>query len=396
MPSSLIDRLSRHRHPDPAALGQPTPSLVRVLGAIPDPRRVRGRRHRLGFVLAVTVVAVLCGARSTAAVAQWAREAAEETLTELGAGYCRRTGRQRIPVACTIARVLARIDGDALDEAVGRWLAALSADPVEPDAPRAVAVDGKTLRGAKNQAGEQPHLLAAADHDGTVLAQRQVEGKSNEITAFAPLLAAVDLAGAVVTADALHTQRAHARFLHARGAHYLFIVKGNQPGLLAELLDYPWDRAPVRHAETTRARGRTETRTLKILLPAGETRARFPHARQILRIERAVTGRRGTADTTTVQAYAVTSLGPLDADAPDLARYLRGHWGIEALHHIRDVTYAEDAGRARTGGTPRVMATVRNTSISLLKLAGWNNIAAANRHMAAHHAEALALLHPTT
>lgn len=371
------------------------PSLIRVLGAIPDPRRVRGRRHCLGFVLAATVTAVLCGARSTAAVAQWVREAAPQTLTELGAGRCPRTGRLRVPVACTIARVLARIDGDALDEAVGRWLAALSADPVEHDAPRAVAVDGKTLRGAKNQAGEQPHLLAAADHDGTVLAQRQVAGKSNEITAFAPLLGAVDLAGAVVTADALHTQRAHARFLHAQGAHYLFIVKGNQPGLLAELLDYTWDKAPVRHAETNRARGRTETRTLKILLPAAETRARFPHARQILRIERTVTGRRDTADST-VQAYAVTSLGPLDADAPDLARYLRGHWGIEALHHIRDVTYAEDASRTRTGGTPRVMATVRNTAISLLKLAGWNNIAAANRHLATHHTEALRLLHPTT
>ena len=101
-----------------------------------------------------------------------------------------------------------------------------------------MAVDGKTLRGARNEEGSQPHLLAAAGHDGVVLAQRQADGKSNEITAFAPLLGAVDLAGAVVTADALHTQRAHARLLRERGAHYLFIVKGNQPGLLAELLDY--------------------------------------------------------------------------------------------------------------------------------------------------------------
>jgi predicted transposase YbfD/YdcC len=75
----------------------------------------------------------------------------------------------------------------------------------------------------------------------------------------------------------------------------------------------------------------------------------------------------------------------LDADAPDLARYLRGHWDIEALHHIRDVTYAEGASRARAGGTPRVMATVRDAAVSLLNLAGWNNIAA-TRHMATHHA----------
>jgi hypothetical protein len=104
--SFLIDRISRHHCRQPVAERGALPSLPQVLGRVPDPRRVRGRRHSLAFVLALAVAAVLCGARSTAAVAQWAREAAPETLTVLGAGRCPRTGRLRVPAASTIGRLL--------------------------------------------------------------------------------------------------------------------------------------------------------------------------------------------------------------------------------------------------------------------------------------------------
>jgi hypothetical protein len=93
-----------------------------------------------------------------------------------------------------------------------------------------------------------------------------------------------------------------------------------------------------------------------------------------------------------MKSSAPRPLGPSDADPPDLARYVRGHWGIEVLYHIRDVTYAEDGSRVRTGTAPHVMATARNTATSLLKLAGWANIAQAARHVATHPADALQLL----
>jgi hypothetical protein len=122
--------------------------------------------------------------------------------------------------------VLARVDGDAVDATVGAWLA----DRLRPPRHRRVlAVDGKTLRGSARE-GHQVHLLAALDHhDGAVPAQRHVPAATNEIAVFAPLLAGLDLAGALVTADALPTQRGHARSLVDRGADYLLVVKANQP-----------------------------------------------------------------------------------------------------------------------------------------------------------------------
>lgn len=394
MPSSLIGALARQRAGlDPSYPTSHLPSLLESLGQVPDPRDPRGLRHPLASILAIALVAVLGGARSWAAIAQWGCSAPPETLTALGAALHPRTGRPRSPVASTIGRALSRVDGDALDDALGAWLAMAGDDPVDEDTLTGFAVDGKTLRGTLGPDGRQVHLLAAVRHgDGIVLAQRQVDAKSNEITAFTPLLATFDLDGVVVTADALHTQRAHALYLRERGAHYVFCVKGNQPTLHFEIRDYAWHRAPVRHSETVRAHGRTEQRTIKVMTASSEVV--FPHRRQIFKIER-TTRRRGGRMTTTVEAYGITSLGPLQADAADLARLVRDHWGIEALHHIRDVTYAEDSSRIRTGNSPRVMATLRNTAISLLRLAGWANIAQANRHMATLTTDALQLLRLT-
>ncbi len=139
------------------------------------------------------------------------------------------------PSETTLRRVLQQVDADELDRVVGGWLAC------QQDAPGAVAVDGKTLRGAVDADGRQVHLLAALAHgSGVVLAQRRVDAKSNEITGFRPLLEGVDLQGRVVTADALHTQTEHARYLVGdRQADYLFCVKGNQPTLEAAISHLP-------------------------------------------------------------------------------------------------------------------------------------------------------------
>jgi hypothetical protein len=140
---------------------------------------------------------------------------------------------------------LQRVDPQALDRLVGGWLgarqppAAAAAGTATDEG--AVAVDGKTLRRAVDANGRRVHLLAALhQQQGTVLAQRRVDGKSNEITGFQPLLDEVDLEGAVVTADALHCQRDHARYLVGeRHADYLFVVKENQPGLVAAISQLP-------------------------------------------------------------------------------------------------------------------------------------------------------------
>jgi predicted transposase YbfD/YdcC len=364
--------------------------LLGYLAQITDPRQRRGRRHALGAVLAVAVAAVLAGAKSLAAIGEWVADAPGPVLAALGV---RRDPLRRVwrpPAEATIRRVLARVDPDALDQVIGRWLADQQPPPPRPAWRRAVAVDGKTLRGTGHPGRSPVHLLAAMDHTtGAVLAQADVDATTNEITQFQPLLDGVDLTGAVVTADALHTQHAHADWLvGVKHAAYLLIVKANQPTLHHQLQRLPWREVPV--ADHTRHRGhaRVELRRLQVTTVAGLD---FPHATQALRITRRVrplTGRNWR----TMTVYAVTSLTAAQASPARLADWVRGHWGIEALHHLRDTTFAEDACQVRTGTAPRAMASLRNLAIGILRLHGHRNIAAALRRNARDATRVLPLL----
>jgi predicted transposase YbfD/YdcC len=303
----------------------------------------------------------------------------------------------RPPGEATVRRVLARVDPDALDRAIGAWLASQQPPPPPtrpPPAPRpprrAVAVDGKTLRGSGHHPNPQVHLLAAMDHTSrTVLAQADVEATTNEIARFRPLLEGLDLADTVVTADALHTQREHADWLvTAKQAAYLLVVKANQPGLRHQLARLPWGGIPIADHTRDRGHGRVELRRLQVTTVAGLD---FPHATQALRITRRVrllAGRRWR----TVTVYAVTSLTAVQAHPARLADYIRGHWGIEALHHVRDTTFAEDASQIRTGNAPRAMASLRNLALGILHLHGHRNTAAALRRNARDATRVLPLL----
>jgi predicted transposase YbfD/YdcC len=223
------------------------------------------------------------------------------------------------------------------------------------------------------------HLLAAMDHASrAVLTQRQVGGAPEEVPAFQPLLADLDLAGVVVTADALQTHRDAAEFLvTSKQAHYLFTVKANQPTLLERCAGLAWHRVPVLDRTRDRGHGRIELRTLKAV---SVRHFGFPHAAQVLEVTRK---RRALADhprrCETVTVYAITSLTNRQASPARLADLLRGHWAIEALHHIRDTTFAEDASQVRTGAAPQVIACLRNLAIGVLNQARPVNLAAALR-----------------
>jgi hypothetical protein len=151
-------------------------------------------------------------------------------LAAFGVRRDRRDGTWVVPSETTIRRTLGGIDADALDAQVGAWLLAVAGYGADEDAAgdqMVIAVDGKTARGAKDKDGAAPHLLAAITCDEVAaIAQQQVSAKSNEIPAFAPLLRDLDLDGAVILADALHTQREHARFIvQDKHADYLFTVE---------------------------------------------------------------------------------------------------------------------------------------------------------------------------
>lgn len=352
--------------------------LLAHLERLPDPRKRRGRRHGLTAVLAVAVCAVLAGARSFAAISEWASDVPLAVLAALRVRRDPLTGTRQPPGESTLRRVLTGIDTAALDTLVGAWLTG-SGQPVAGRRWRAVAVDGKTLRGS-GAPGAQVHLLAALDHhSGAVLAQVRVDGKSNEISAFQPLLDQVDLTAAVVTSDAMHTQRDHVEFLvTVKQAAYICVVKRNQPNLYRQLKTLPWKAVPVQDETHDRGHGRYEIRRLQVVC---SDRLDFPHAAQAIRITRRVRNQK-TRKWRTVTVYAITSLTAAQATPAELADHIRGHWSVEVLHHVRDVSYGEDASRVRTGNAPHAMASLRNLAIGILRAAGHTNIAKALRHNA--------------
>ena len=197
---------------------------------------------------------------------------------------------------------------------------------------RAVAVDGKTSRGARRADGTRVHLLGVAEHGGRLLDHREVAVKHNETSHFTELLEPVDLDGAVVTTDALHTVRANLDWLVTdKKAHYIAIVKRNQPLLHAQVRALPWRQVPAGAPARETGHGRAETRTLKA---AHVSHLDFPHARQAIKITR------WRQDTATGKAsrqtvYAVTSLTSAHATTADLARLIREHWSIE--HDYREL-----------------------------------------------------------
>jgi predicted transposase YbfD/YdcC len=366
----------------------PAARLLEFLAGVPDHRRARGRRHSLTSILGLACAAVAAGSRSLTAIAEWAAAAPEAALDCLGVRTDPCGGARVVPSETTIRRTLAGADAGALDERLAAWLTA-------GDVPAAVAVDGKTLRGAVRPDGRAVHLLAAMTGAGAVIAQREVGHKTNEITQVRPLLDGLDLRGAVVTLDALHAQRATARYLvEDKGADYIFTaVKDNQPKLFDALDALPWRDVPVRHTMTGRAHGRHETRTIQVLpAPAGI----WPHAAQAFLIERHVADLHGNP-VSAIAALGITSLAPERGGPAGIAAHVRGHWGIEnKLHYVRDVTFGEDASRVRTGNAPRVMASLRNLAIAALRAEGWTNIASGLRWVSRDYTNPLSLLNIAT
>jgi predicted transposase YbfD/YdcC len=388
-------------HPEVGVCPEAVPavalSLVEAFAQVPDPRHARGVRHGVVAILLLGACAVLTGARSFAAIAEYAHDTGRAILDQLGVGAV-------VPHASTIRRVLQDLDPAAVEAAMRSWVLAQLADrPAPEDVPareqrRVLALDGKTVRGARLPTStstststgtgggfRHPHLVSVLDQaSGAVLGQVGVEEKGSEVAAFTTLLDTLDLTEVLITADAVHTNRSHADYLHERGGHYLLCAKLNQPTLLRRLRALPWTQIGVAARERGRGHGRVETRTISVvsLHPCPDLDGEFfPHAAQAIKIVRR-RRRLGSRRWTTVTVYAITSLTAVQADPVLLARWLRGHWSIEALHWVRDVSFDEDRSQVRTSNGPQIMAALRNLVITALRLAGHTNIAAALRHHA--------------
>jgi predicted transposase YbfD/YdcC len=362
------------------------------LEALPDPRSPQGRIYPLACLIAIAVCAfTAAGNDRLTAVGQWTRRASQADLARLRAPWDPVAGRYRAPDEKTIRVVLDRLDPRALTRALpgprhrrrsgGRppagardYRARRAAQETKALARgrlRAVAVDGKTSRGARRGDGTRVHLLGAAEHGGRLLDHLEVDVKHNETSHFTELLEALDLAGAVVTFDALHTVRANLDWLaRQKQACYIAVVKNNQPLLYARVKALPWQQVPAGSITRGTGHGRRETRTLKTAHVSG---LGFPGARQAIKITRwRQDSATGKISRETV--YAITSLTSAQATPHDLARLVREHWTIEAHHHIRDVTFTEDAAASRTGYGPVNLATIRAAIIAAIKDAGYLHV----------------------
>jgi len=375
----------------------PAPSLLDRLAGLTDPRSRHGRQYPLVPMLALCLVATLAGCTSVAAIAQFGR------LRRHRLGHALGFHHGKMPAANTITDLLAALDPDHLDRVTGDWLADRHADGWDH-----IALDGKVLRGSRDGDAPGVHLLAAyAPQASAVIARMTVEATTNEHkTALRPL-GVLPLAGAVVTADAMFSHADVCEKILEKHGDYVLYAKDNRSQLKADIEaafaaaeggDFPpslltaWLADAVAVTSRCQGHGRIERRTLTTTTWLNEylRDAGWPQVSQAFRLVR-----ERTADgATTVEVVSgITSGGRVTLDGERLLAVTRDHWGIEnGLHHTRDETFREDRCRVRRGNAPRVLASLRNVAVYLLRNTDHPSVPAATREMAAFPDRALDLL----
>jgi len=358
-------------------------SLLEQFAALKDPRQMAKVLYPLPEILLLILAATLAGADDFVEVRAWG----EERL-----GFLRRflPYANGIPSHDTLNHVVNALDPMLFKRCFVAWVEGLR--EAEPDI---VAIDGKTSRRchARSKSREPLHLVSAwASAQRLVLGQEAVAGKSNEITAIPLLLERLQLAGALVTIDAIGCQTKIARAILGKGADYLLAVKTNWPSLHAEIERY-FAETPAatldRLATTDGDHGRIEVRrhlvTHDVAWLAGDRRhpgePRFPGLARVIMVDAEV---ERAGQTSTSRRYYLSSAS---LDAATFAHAIRSHWGIEnRLHWVLDVVFRDDLARLRTGHGPENMATIRHMAVNLVrdargkhslkvrrKKAAWNN-----------------------
>jgi predicted transposase YbfD/YdcC len=343
------------------------PSFVAYFQPLPDPRRqTQNTKHLLVDVLLITLCGVIAGCNSVVQIGEYARrkEAWLKTFLRLPGG---------VPSHDTIARVLALLDPGAFEACFVRWVQDLH---VATDG-EIVAIDGKTLRRSFDRASGQAalHLVSAwAKANGLVLGQVAVDAKSNEITAIPELLRRLELAGAIVTIDALGCQKEIAAQIRAGDADYVLALKENQPTLYADVervfvegLEDDFAGLEHRACRTVeRGHGRTEERYYHVVGVPPEVAQRHPEWKDLETLGMVYSERQvhGGAASSEVRFY-VSSLKPR---VKQFAAAVRSHWGVEnSCHWVLDVTFREDESRMRSGHAAQNMGALRRLALSLLR-----------------------------
>lgn len=368
--------------------------LLEMLGSVPDPRKARGRQYLIGFLLGVTVVAVLAGAKNYSEIARRAADISQEMLRELGSPWDWHRNRYRWPSKTAIRNLLDGIDGDSMDEIVGKWLFMNSGRG--EGSGWEIAVDGKVMRGAWTAENDKVALFSAVKHrDAVTIAQVGVPDGTDETSRAAALLKAVDALGmtendpVLVTLDAVHTSRETAREIKKRPSFdYLMNVKGNRPWLLESVFEKIVPETGNPPGDIMRERSRGQVRQWSCWI-TGASEIDFPASSQAALILREVFEASGQRVSKEI-ALMITSSPPSKTTAADVNRNTRNHWVIEnKSHYIRDTVYREDHNQTWTGNGPHVLAITRNLAIGLMRLKGVKAIKETTEWIAADRTRAL-------
>lgn len=335
-------------------------SLITILEEVPDPRVTALVDHDLSEILIIALCTILCGGDSFYDMEEFGQVRLDWLRTFLRL-------RNGAPTHDTYNRVFQALDPEKFGEVLARWTQSVRTVL----GGEVVALDGKAVRRALNK-GEDPRVIVSAwaTESGLLLGQRKVRNQSNEITALPELLRALELAGCIVTADALHCQKDIAREIIEADADYVLALKGNQGTAFAEVkafLDDAVERKAshlVFHQSTDKGHGRVEVRRYWQTERTGwfADRAAWEGLRSVGVVEarRWVNGRE-----TVERRYYLSSL---KADAQRFGRAVRGHWGVEnGLHWVLDVVFGEDQSRARSGHAAENLAATRRLAINLLR-----------------------------
>lgn len=341
-------------------------SIQRYFSGLPDPRRRRGRRHRLDELVIIAILAVICCTDNWLEVSQFARAKRKwlKTFLDLDHG---------IPSHDTFGRVFSAMDPEAFERCFMAWIEALArARPGE-----LIAIDGKTLRHSFDRASDKAaiHMISAwSSANGLVFGQLATEAKSNEITAIPRLLDLLDIGGAIVSIDAMGCQKEIARKIAEKQGDYIFSLKGNQSTMHNEVAWW-MDQAiagKIREArldhdrQVNKDHGRIETREVWCAAQVDwfADRAQWAKLNSLV----AVDSQRRFPDGRVEQErrYFISSL--TGTDARTFGRLIRAHWQIEnTLHWSLDVSFGEDASRIRNGYGAENFSRLRRIAFNLLK-----------------------------
>lgn len=344
-----------------------TQSFQNHFTVVDDPRIERSKCHLLMDILFLAVCATIAGADGPSDIAEFGKQQIQWLRKYIALA-------NGIPSHDTIGRVFSLIKPQQFQQAFLSWLETLM--PEDGDALRFVPIDGKTLRGSlhRNEELKPLHLVSAwATKCGLSLGQVAVDDKSNEITAIPKLLEMLELAGAIVTIDAMGCQKKIAKKIINKGAHYVLAAKDNQPALLKAIersfvkIDKHdnKDTGSRRYATQEKSRGRNEQRDYVIAPIPKEMLALKSEWKGLRTIGRVSAKVERDGKQSEEVRYFISSLPP---KVKQFADAVRGHWGIEnSLHWVLDVVFGEDASAIHVGHAPENFGFLRRFVISLLK-----------------------------